>query len=389
MKDMKKIALFGATGSIGRQSIDVIDRLGGFKVTVLAARSKWQTLAEAALHLRPEIVAIENTDAAVNLQNALFGKGIKILAGSDAAAEAAAEADFDVCLNGLVGTAGLMPSYLSLKRGKYLALANKESLVLAGEILNRIVRETSALILPVDSEHSAILQCLQGENKSAIKRLILTASGGPFRETPLDEVRNATAEQALRHPTWKMGPKITIDSATLMNKGLEVIEACHLFGVGADRIEVRIHPVSIVHSMVEFVDGSFKAQLGKPDMRLPIQYALTYPDRRPLDIHPDDPADWNELRFYNVDLERYPCLKLAYQVLERGGTAPAVLNGADEAAVEAFIEGKIRFGDISSLVAQVLEFHEVKPADSIEEILKADQWGRDTAAQLISERYTS
>ena len=378
MKDqaIRRLALFGATGSIGQQTLDVIERCGGFKVVLLSAGSRAEELVEQALVYRPERVTLSDDGGYDLLKDELTGTGIRIDVGKEAAAEAAAEVEYDICLNGLVGVAGLLPSYHSLLRGIDLALANKESLVLAGEILNHVAQQTGANILPVDSEHSAIMQCLQGEDINKVARLILTASGGPFRDESIDFIRSATPEQALEHPTWKMGPKITIDSATLMNKGLEVIEAYHLFGVPPDKIEVRIHPVSIVHSLVEFVDGSFKAQMGTPDMRHPIQYALNYPERQPFHPIHDDPVDWPALEFFKVDEEKYPCLKLAFSALESGGTAPAVLNGADEAAVKRFLAGEIRFGEISFLIEGALKAHLNTPAQDINEVLTADSWAR-------------
>ena len=376
-KTIRRIALFGATGSIGRQALDVIDKLGGFEVVMLTAGRRWEDLAAQCHRWKPKWAVLSDERYKPQLQKALHGLAVELITGPDAVAEAAKIADYDLCLNGLVGVAGLLPSYNSLKRGIDLALANKESLVLAGDLLNSISAQTGARILPIDSEHSAILQCLQGENIDSVKRLILTASGGPFREWSLERIATATPEEALRHPTWRMGPKITIDSATLMNKGFEVIEAYHLFNIPVEKVEVRIHPVSIVHSMVEFIDGSFKAQLGTPDMRHPIQYALTYPERSPLFIREDDPVDWQELNFRLVDPERYPCLGLAFHALESGGTATAVLNGADEAAVDCFLSDKIQFGDISRLIDEALDHHTPKDADLIENILDADKWGRN------------
>jgi len=380
----RRLALFGATGSIGRQALDVIERLGNYRIVVLTAGSKAEDLAELALKWRPERVALADESVYDHLRQALSGTGIRIDVGSEAAAEAAAEADYDLCLNGLVGVAGLLPSYHSLRRGIDLALANKESLVLAGELLGRISAETGACIQPIDSEHSAILQCLQGEKIEEVDRLILTASGGPFLQWSIERIKSATVAEALAHPTWKMGPKITIDSATLMNKGLEVIEAHHLFGIAPDKIDVRIHPVSIVHSMVEFVDGSFKAQSGSPDMRIPIQYALNYPMRRPYKPMQDDPVDWPPLEFDKVDEDKFPCLRLAYRALETGGTAAAVLNGADEAAVERFLAGEIRFGDIFSMVKAALDAHGAEPVRDIETVLKADGWAREYVRELES-----
>ena len=387
MKDNqnRRIAVFGATGSIGTQTLDVINQLGGFDITVLTAGSKWQSLAELALKWKPRCVAIGDPSKKNELKNAIFGSGIKVYAGKDADAHVAESEEYDLCLNGLVGVAGLMPSYHALSRGIDLALANKESLVLAGDLLNSIAKKTNSKILPVDSEHSAILQCLQGEQKSEVRRLILTASGGPFRKWPLEKIRNATKEAALNHPTWSMGPKITIDSATLMNKGLEIIEAYHLFKIPIEKIDVRIHPVSVVHSMVEFVDGSFKAQLGVPDMRIPIEHALFFPTHREMKLRDDDPADWPPLEFSKVEDGRYPCLDLAYKALSIGGTATAVLNGADEAAVAGFLNGRLKFGEISETIEKTLDTHNVAEADNIEEIKSADSWGRDYTETLISE----
>ena len=379
---VKRIAIFGATGSIGQQTLDVIGQQEGFEVVVLSAGSRAAELAELALKWRPERITLADEGGYGVLKDALSGINIRIDVGSDAATEAAAEVDYDLCLNGLVGVAGLMPSYHVLKRGIDLALANKESLVLAGEILNRIAAETGAKILPVDSEHSAIFQCLQGESIDEVARLILTASGGPFRTWKKERIKTATPSQALKHPTWRMGPKISIDSATLMNKGLEVIEAYHLFGVPPDKIDVRIHKASIIHSMIEFIDGSFKAQLGTPDMRHPIQYALNYPDRRILKLNDDDPVDWLPLEFEMVDNDRFPCLGLACRVLESGGTAAAVLNGADEAAVRRFLDSEIGFGDIYLLIHEALNKHENHAADDIETVLAADRWGREFVSDV-------
>ncbi len=380
----RRLALFGATGSIGRQALDVIERQGNYRVVVLAAGSRAENLAELALKWRPDRVTLADKSGYDHLRQALSGTGIRIDVGEEAAAEAAAEADYDICLNGLVGVAGLLPSYHSLRRGIDLALANKESLVLAGELLERLSTTTGVSIQPIDSEHSAILQCLQGEKIEEVARLILTASGGPFRQWSIERIESATVTEALAHPTWKMGPKITIDSATLMNKGLEVIEAYHLFGIAPDKIDVRIHPVSIVHSMVEFLDGSFKAHMGAPDMRIPIQYALSYPMRQPYKPMQDDPVDWPPLVFDKVDEDKFPCLGLAYRALESGGTAPAVLNGADEAAVERFLAGEIRFGDIFSMVKATLYAHTCEPARDIETVLKADGWAREYVRELKS-----
>lgn len=377
MKDHKKVALFGATGSIGVQTLDIIDRIDGFEVSALCAGSNWQLLAQQALHYKPQVITLSDELGYRELKNVLTGTGIDIEIGEDAASHVSEVVDYDICLNGLVGLSGLMPSYHALNRGKRLALANKESLVLAGDILNKVASECDGEIVPVDSEHCAIHQCLKGESPSEVKRLILTASGGPFREWSLERIRNASRDEALNHPTWKMGPKITIDSATLMNKGLEVIEAYHLFGLTADRISVCIHPQSIVHSFVEYVDGNIKAQLGKPDMRLPIQYALTYPERICTSLPEDTPSSWSPLTFDEVDWEKFPCLKLAFTALEKGGDSTAALNGADEAAVARFLNGDISFGDISVLIGKALTAHQARIPDSIQAVIEADGWGRE------------
>jgi len=373
----KRLALFGSTGSIGEQTLDVIQRLGGFEVVFLSAGRNWQRLAEQASIFHPECVALADENAYSSLKGTLARSEIRVLTGKDSLTEASRTLDFQLAVNGLVGVVGLEPSHNILQRGIDLALANKESLVLGGDLLNRIAADAGAAILPIDSEHGAIWQCLRGEECSQVKRLILTASGGPFREWPLDRIRNAAPEEALRHPTWKMGAKITIDSATLMNKGLEVIEAHHLFNMPPECITVRVHPASIVHSMVEFVDGSFKAQLGKPDMRLPIQYALTYPNHKPLEIHEDDPVHWPPLEFLPVDEEKFPCVGLAFEALRRGGTVPAALNGADEAAVGAFLEHRIRFGQIAEFIGDCLSRAPEEEADELETILKRDLWARE------------
>lgn len=376
----RRLALFGSTGSIGRQTLEVLDSLAGFKVALLAARSNWELLVEQALAWRPELVTVADEAMYPNVRDALAGSGMQIAAGADAAAEAAAGQGFDIALNAFVGFSGLRLSFEVLQRGIDLALANKESLVLAGGLLNDVRHRTGSKLLPVDSEHSAIFQCLWGERSEDARRLILTASGGPFRTWPGEKIASATAAEALSHPTWKMGAKVTVDSATLMNKGLEVIEAFHLFGIPPERIEVRIHPVSIVHSLVQFSDGSFKAQLGSPDMRLPIQVALTHPGRRPSSfLAGDDPTVWPALEFLAVERERYPCLGLAYRSLAMGGTAPAVLNGADEVAVECFLAGEISFGDIPRIIENALDRHHPVAADSLEVVIAANAEGRRSA----------
>jgi 1-deoxy-D-xylulose-5-phosphate reductoisomerase len=385
LSDQRILALFGSTGSIGRQTLDVIGATGAFRISALAAGSNWELLAAQARVWRPDVIAIADKNAYPHLKAALFDFRGRIEAGDDAIAEVAANASYDIALNGLVGLSGLKPSFEIISRGIDLALANKESLVLAGDLINRIRAETSSRLLPVDSEHSAIFQSLFGEKTEFVRRIILTASGGPFYKLRPEEFAAVTPAQALNHPTWKMGAKVTIDSATLMNKGLEVIEAYHLFGLPLEKIEVRIHPVSIVHSIVQFVDGSFKAQLGRPDMRLPIQVALHYPERVPMPfLSDDDPALWPPLEFKEVPLDNFPCLGLAYRALAKGGTTPAVLNGADEAAVERFLSGQIGFRDIPEIIQHAIDAHAPQAADTIHRVLAANEEGRQFALSYQS-----
>ncbi|MFC2149867.1 1-deoxy-D-xylulose-5-phosphate reductoisomerase [Calditrichota bacterium] len=385
MSAFRKIALFGSTGSIGVQTLQVLEASSRDEVVLLAARNNWQRLAEQANKFRPSWICIENQAHYAELKKSIDYAHVEISAGKDAVAAGAAMAGYDLCVNGLVGVAGLMPSYHALQRGIDVALANKESLVLAGALLKKIASKNGAQLLPIDSEHSAIMQCLQGESNDWIKRIILTASGGPFRTWSLSKIANATVDEALNHPTWKMGAKITVDSATLLNKGLEVIEAYHLFDVPVEKIDVRIHPVSVVHSMVEFQDGSFKAQLGTPDMRLPIRYALSYPERIETENLTDDPLNWPPLEFFEIEPERYPCLELSFKALEQGGTACAVLNGADEAAVDAFLNGAIRFGRIAELIAETLSAHKNSAADSLKSVQDADGWARDFVLDMVGQ----
>ncbi|MCS7154535.1 MAG: 1-deoxy-D-xylulose-5-phosphate reductoisomerase [Bacteroidetes bacterium] len=352
----RELVLLGSTGSIGTQALEVIalfpDR---FRVRALVAHSQVERLAEQARRFLPDQVILLNPAGQEALREALRGLPIRVTAGMEAAEEAAADPAADVVISALVGFAGLRPTLAALRSGKRVALANKESLVVAGHLIKHLQQRTGASLIPIDSEHSAILQCLAGERPESVEKLILTASGGPFRTYSAAQLERVTPEQALRHPNWAMGAKITIDSATLMNKGLEVIEAYWLFGLPAERIQVLVHPQSIVHSMIQFVDGSVKAQLGQPDMRLPIQYALTYPDRLPT-LYPR--LDWSQIQqldFEPPDLVRFPALGLAYAALRRGGSAPAVLNAANEVAVNLFLSGRIGFTRIAALVEAALE----------------------------------
>ncbi len=378
---VKRVAVLGSTGSIGRQTLDVIRATPQrFRVVGLAAGKNLELLAEQINEFKPEYIggSLENNDIErlkniVDIKNDLLPLD-----------EIAASPGVDMVVIATSGTAGLRPTLAALRAGKDIALANKESLVSAGEIINGEAKKSGAWILPVDSEHSAVWQCLCGEDQAAA-RIILTASGGPFRRYSTEQLAEVTVAQALRHPSWQMGQKVTIDSATLMNKGLEVIEAHWLFNMPYDRIDVLVHPQSIIHSMVEFIDGSIRAQLSYPDMRLPIQYALSYPERLPNPRLPR--VDWNQVRnldFEPPDYDRFPCLGLAIEAGKQGGTCPAVLCGADEAAVELFLAGRIRFTDIAGAIERTLEQHRVIAKPTLEEIEAADVWGRETLLKTAS-----
>ncbi|HEY40569.1 MAG TPA: 1-deoxy-D-xylulose-5-phosphate reductoisomerase [Dehalococcoidia bacterium] len=372
---IKQIAVLGSTGSIGRQTLDVVRNLSSyFNVVALAAGQNLDLLTQQINEFAPRYVHCE-------AEEGLSNTGCEPLS----LEEIASHEHVDTVVIATSGKSGLLATLAAAQAGKNIALANKESLVMAGEIITREARASGASILPIDSEHSAIWQCLQGEAQSFV-RIILTASGGPFRSYPPEQLKQVTAAQALEHPSWQMGPKVTIDSATLMNKGLEIIEAHWLFDSPFEYIRVIIHPQSIIHSMVEFADGSVKAQLGWPDMRLPIQYALTYPERLP---NPELPRiDWDNvpsLTFEQPDLNRFPCLRLAMEAGKTGGTSPSVLCAVDEAAVDLFLTGTIRFTDIARLVEQVLTEHRTITDPSIEDILAADAWARQRTDKLAGE----
>ncbi len=379
----RAIAVLGSTGSIGVQALEVAalfpDRL---RVASLAAGTRWELLAEQALAVRPDRVAIADGSAYKPLCDALAGTGIEVLAGADAVRQLAEAADLDVVVAAIVGAAGLRPTLAAVEAGTTVALANKESLVVAGALVEAAAARSGAVVVPVDSEHSALFQCLVGEPVGAIGRLILTASGGPFRERDVATFGAITAAEAVAHPNWSMGAKISVDSATMMNKGLEVIEARWLFGVDADRIDVVVHPQSVVHSVVEFVDGSSKAQVGPPDMKVPIQVALSYPDRWPA---PHARLDWTRtgpLTFTAADTDRFPCLGLAYAALRAGGSAPAALNAANEVAVARFLRGDIRFTDIPRLVEAGLAA--AHPADTLDALAAVDAEARRAAAAALT-----
>ncbi|MBN1543692.1 1-deoxy-D-xylulose-5-phosphate reductoisomerase [candidate division KSB1 bacterium] len=374
---MKKLALLGSTGSIGQNTLDVAERLKDeFRVTVLAAHSRVSELLQQCRRFRPQIAVVSGITADRDLEKSFAQLGVELLCGADALEKAAQQADFDLMVNALVGAAGFMPTLAALRRGKDIALANKETLVVGGELIIQAAADQGAAILPIDSEHSAVFQCLMGEDPKAIQKIVLTASGGPFRDLPAEEFPRIRVQDALRHPNWSMGQKITIDSATLMNKGLEVIEAHWLFGVEMERVQVVVHPQSIIHSMVEFIDGSIKAQLGLPDMRLPIQLALLYPRRLDSGLPRFSFAEHNQLTFEEPDLDKFRCLDLALKAGKAGGTLPAVLNAANEIAVQAFLHKRIRFDQIPCLIEEALIIHRGGGRVDAANLLAADKWAR-------------
>jgi len=382
---VKRIAILGSTGSIGVSTLDVVRAMPDrFRVVALAAGRNLDLLERQVDEFRPETVSVGDAEHAAELVRRI-GTKARVSHGTDGAIGVATHEGAELVVSALVGAIGLRPTYAALESGRSVALANKEALVVAGEWMTRCARTHDARILPVDSEHNALHQCLRGEVAGEVRRLWLTASGGPFRGYGRAALAGVTREQALCHPTWKMGPKITIDSATLMNKGLEVIEASWLFDLGPDRIRVVVHPKSVVHSMVEFVDGSFKAQLGITDMRHPIQYALTWPDRLETDLPPFDPVACGPLSFEAPDLEGFPCLGLAYAALEARGAAPAVLNAANEVAVQAFLDGRAGFNDIPAVIRGALERHGADPAAGLDDLFAADARARDTARSLLAQ----
>lgn len=380
----KRIVILGSTGSIGVQTLDVIEsHPGSFEVVALAANKDWELLASQTNKFMPKLAALADRSEIENLRNAVTVPEVELVSGQNAVSDLAALPDIDLVINAVVGFAGLSATLAAVTTGNRLALANKESLVAGGELVTKAAAETKTEIIPIDSEHSAIFQCLKAGRPSEIKRLILTASGGPFLDKPLDEFDAITPQEALRHPNWDMGRKITIDSATMMNKALEIIEAHWLFGVDPDRIDVTIHPQSIVHSMVEFFDSSVIAQMSRPDMRLPIRYALFYPDREPGTDGRIDFSRLPGLTFLEPDRERFPALDTACRALGMGGTAGAILNAANEMAVEAFLEGRIGFRMITEIVQQTLEHIEVKQHPDIDDIVRGDRQAREYAADLV------
>lgn len=379
---MKKVLILGSTGSIGVNALNVIRKFSDrFSVAGLTANSNISVLSEQIREFNPQFVVIRDKSKAKKLSEIVNGN-VEIISSENALIEAAQKYDYDILIGAIVGFAGLTPTIEAIKRGKRIALANKETLVVAGEIVTRLVAENGAEIIPVDSEHSAIYQCLVGENLNEVEKLILTASGGPFLNKEKSFFDNATVNEALNHPNWKMGSKITIDSATMMNKGLEVIEAHWLFGLPVDKIDVVIHPQSIIHSMVQFVDGSIKAQMGLPDMKLPIQYALTFPERLTNNFERTNLPLINNLTFFEPDFNKFECLKLAYSALKTGGTAPCILNAANEIAVDKFLKGFIRFSEIPKLINEALNEIENHSNPDIETIIECDKLTRDFVNNL-------
>ena len=382
---MKKISILGSTGSVGRSTLSLVDlKADRFRVVGLAARRNADLLLEQARKYSPLAVALHEGDKAAWLRRQL--PGTPVLEGLEGVSKLAAETEADMVVAAITGAAGLVPTLAAIQAGRDVALANKETLVMAGELVMREAGDAQVRLLPVDSEHSAIHQCLNGEKNSQVKRILLTASGGPFFRKSLRELGEVTVQEALNHPTWKMGPKITVDSATLMNKGLEVIEAHHLFGLRAGQVEIVIHPQSMIHSMVEFVDGAIMAQLGITDMRLPIGYALSYPDRCDLPVPTLDIFGLPPLEFHLPDPVRFPCLRLAEEALGQGRTYPAALNAANEVAVGLFLEGGIPFSDIPAIIEGVLDRHRPLEPNSLEIVLEVDRRSRREARDLAVTR---
>ncbi|MBI3333549.1 MAG: 1-deoxy-D-xylulose-5-phosphate reductoisomerase [Candidatus Omnitrophica bacterium] len=386
---MRRIVLLGSTGSIGVNTLKVVeDHPEEFQVAGLAAQSNVERLAEQARAFRPKAVAIRDSSRAGRLQELLAGAGVqpKILVGDEGVEELAGMEGVEAVVVAITGAAALQPTLAAIAKGRTIGLANKETLVMAGELVMRQVEERRARLLPIDSEHSAIFQCLQGHSSEDLKRILLTTSGGPLKEVPLEEFGRLPKEKIMDHPRWKMGPKITVDSATMMNKALEVIEAHWLFRLPVDQVEVLVHPEAIVHSMVEFLDGSIIAQMGVTDMRLPIQYALTYPRRLPSSLPALDLVALKRLTFEAPDRRKFPCLNLGAEAARQGGTAPAALNAANEGCVTAFLEDGLPFVRIPSVIERVLSRHRPIPHPSLREILEADAWAREQVLTSIGVR---
>jgi len=380
---MKHVTILGSTGSIGKSALEVLSKCRDrFKVVGLTAGNNIKALEEQIEIFEPEVAAVADEATALELRKKVR---IKVLSGSKGIEQVASYHKADFVLSAIVGFAGLLPTIAAVRAGKTIGLANKESLVVAGDIVMKDMAGHGAKIIPVDSEHSAVFQCIEGRSRESIKRIVLTASGGPFYGKKKQDLDRVTLEDALKHPNWEMGRKITIDSATLMNKGLEVIEAHHLFGVSPDEIDVLIHPQSIVHSMVEFKDRSYMAQLSVPDMKGPIAYALTYPERLADPMPCLDLSSIEKLTFQKPDTECFPCLSYAYDAIKEGGTMPAVLNAANEVAVNAFLQKRIEFNDIPVIIKDTMKAHKKGPVTDIEVVIETDRWARETAKKIVGE----
>ncbi|MFZ2168489.1 MAG: 1-deoxy-D-xylulose-5-phosphate reductoisomerase [Methylococcaceae bacterium] len=391
---MKGICILGATGSIGVSTLDVVARHADlYNVVALTANTNIDALYEQCLEHHPEYAVVVDENSAQKFKEKLNNSivsDIKVLSGVKSLEYVATLDNVESVMAAIVGAAGLLPSLAAAKAGKTILLANKEALVMSGDIFMQAVAESGAQLLPIDSEHNAIFQCMPAGYKSGMqtkqaRRILLTASGGPFREMPIAQMAHVTPEQAVAHPNWDMGRKISVDSATMMNKGLEMIEACILFAMTPDQIQVVIHPQSVIHSMVDYVDGTVLAQMGNPDMRVPIAYSMAWPERFDSGVEPLNIFDVRRMDFEEPNLERFPCLRLAYQAINKGGTMPTVLNAANEIAVDAFLNEQIRFTDIPVIIAQCMEKFEVKPADTLDIILEADQQARLVSRQIITD----
>ncbi|MEE9167981.1 MAG: 1-deoxy-D-xylulose-5-phosphate reductoisomerase [Candidatus Neomarinimicrobiota bacterium] len=383
----KSLSILGSTGSIGRNALRVVENLGEqFEVTYLTAARDSKRMMEQIRRFRPRGVALLDDKAAREVRDSISGEKLEILSGREGILEIAGRDDVDIMLNALVGGAGMEPTISAIMAGVNVALSNKESLVMAGHLINQIKNETGVEIFPVDSEHSAIWQCLAGEDLKSVKRLILTGSGGPFRTRSRETFSEITVEEALKHPNWKMGSKITVDSASMMNKGLEVIEAHWLFGFEQEMIQIVVHPQSVIHSMVEFTDGSIKAQMGLPDMKIPIQYALTYPDRYRSAWEDIDFSAISPLTFEEPDLDRFPCIHFAYEALTKGGSAPAALNVANDNTVRCFLNRQISFSQISEINGMALREHDWVENPDLNDLKELEEWGADFVKTHIAER---
>lgn len=377
----ENISILGSTGSIGTQTLDVIRDIGGIRVWAMTTNVRIELFEKQIREFKPKLVCVMNEEKALELKHNIADLDTEVLTGMDGLVAAATIAEADTVVNSVVGNIGLVPTVAAINSGKNIALANKETLVTSGELVMELLKKNNVNMYPVDSEHSAIFQCLQGNDGNNIKHILLTASGGPFRTR--ENVADVTVEDALKHPNWSMGKKITIDSATLMNKGLEVIEAKWLFGVELDKIIVVVHPQSVVHSMVEYEDGAVIAQLGVPDMKVPIQYALTYPKRVKNSFEKLDIFSYGSLTFERPDTKRFPCLGLAYDAIKTGGTMPAVLNAANEIAVAGFIDGKVDFLGIPRLIESAMSAYNVKYNYTLDDVLEADKWAREYTKSRI------